>query len=123
MNNERISIPELLFHPSDIGIDQAGLSEMIQQSISTTIPAAHEPFYSSILVFGGNALFPNFQQRLYVSSRVRVGIICVLKLMNRCHWFTNSEQEVRQLAPADYNVEIHIADEYVAITRPCLSGR
>ena len=28
MNNERLTIPEVIFNPSDIGIEQAGLAEV-----------------------------------------------------------------------------------------------
>lgn len=33
MNNERFMIPEILMHPSDIGLDQAGIPEAITQSV------------------------------------------------------------------------------------------
>ena len=35
MNNERFSIPEILFHPSDVGIQEMGLSEAIVHSIES----------------------------------------------------------------------------------------
>lgn len=33
MNNERFMIPEILFNPSDIGMNQAGIPEAIFQSV------------------------------------------------------------------------------------------
>jgi len=33
METERFSVPELLFNPIDIGLQQAGLPETIQQSL------------------------------------------------------------------------------------------
>ena len=33
LNNERFTIPELLFHPSDIGINEMGIPEAIVDSI------------------------------------------------------------------------------------------
>lgn len=33
MNNERFSVPELLFSPSNTGINEAGICEAIQQSL------------------------------------------------------------------------------------------
>jgi len=33
MNHERFMVPELLFHPSDVGVDQGGLHEMVWASI------------------------------------------------------------------------------------------
>lgn len=35
MNNERFTVPEILFNPSDIGMDQAGISEAIVDAISS----------------------------------------------------------------------------------------
>ena len=35
MNNERFSIPEILFHPSDVGIQEMGLPEAIVHSIES----------------------------------------------------------------------------------------
>ncbi len=36
LNNERFSIPEALFHPSDIGIQEMGIPEAIVHAISCT---------------------------------------------------------------------------------------
>jgi len=33
MNNERFAVPELLFHPSDIGIQEMGIPEAITHAI------------------------------------------------------------------------------------------
>lgn len=35
MNNERFTVPEILFNPSDIGMDQAGIPEAIVDAISS----------------------------------------------------------------------------------------
>lgn len=64
MNNERFSAPELLFHPSDIGIQQMGISETIVHSIET-VPEDMQPhFYKNIILTGGNCLFPGFVERV-----------------------------------------------------------
>ena len=36
MTNERFSVPEILFHPSDVGIQEMGIPEAIVHSISQT---------------------------------------------------------------------------------------
>lgn len=36
MNNERFAIPEILFHPSDVGIHEMGIAEAIIHSINGT---------------------------------------------------------------------------------------
>jgi actin-related protein 6 len=72
LNNERVSIPELLFHPGDLGVgtymSQAGVPELIQQSIEAAPENMRPLLYSNILVCGGNAQIPNFAERVYVVS-------------------------------------------------------
>lgn len=64
MGNSRINVPEVLFNPSDIGIDQAGLPEMIQQCIEKTNTDLHPYLYNNILLIGGNTKLSNFKERL-----------------------------------------------------------
>jgi len=40
MNVERFSIPELLFHPSDIGIQEMGVAEAVIHTVSQTPPGS-----------------------------------------------------------------------------------
>lgn len=35
MNNERFAVPELLFHPSDVGVQEMGVAEALVYAIST----------------------------------------------------------------------------------------
>lgn len=69
LSNERISIPELLFSPSSIGIDQMGLAEAIIHSVSSTPAEMHPHLYSNIVLTGGNCLFPGFRQRVEIDVR------------------------------------------------------
>jgi actin-related protein 6 len=41
MESERFSIPEILFHPSDIGMEQAGVAEAAAQSLDCLEPVSH----------------------------------------------------------------------------------
>ena len=34
MNNERFAVPEILFHPSDIGIQEMGIPEAITHAVN-----------------------------------------------------------------------------------------
>ena len=70
--NERITVPELLFHPSDVGMDQAGVAECIVQSVEACLPDLREALYSNILLTGGSALFPNLEERLRSELRALV---------------------------------------------------
>ncbi|CAF3966894.1 unnamed protein product [Adineta steineri] len=64
MNVERFTIPEILFRPSMIGIDQAGIAESIYNSVEELPEHIRPSLYNNILLIGGNCLFPNFKQRL-----------------------------------------------------------
>jgi actin-related protein 6 len=70
LNNERISVPEVLFHPSDIGLNQAGISESVVQSVeSLDSPIEKSVMYDTILLVGGNSLFKNCL--IFISQRNR----------------------------------------------------
>lgn len=61
---EMISVPEVLFHPSDIGLDQAGVAEAIMQAVNACPEALHGALLENILLVGGNTKFRNFQTRV-----------------------------------------------------------
>jgi len=64
LNNEQFSIPEVLFNPLDIGINEAGIPETIQQTIKKCHPVLEETLYKNIIISGGNANFPGFKKRI-----------------------------------------------------------
>lgn len=91
LSTERISIPEVLFHPSDIGLDQCGIAEGIYESVeSLKAPEYKALMYSSIVLVGGNTLFPNFAQRVrnelktLVDSKYDVNVMEVKKPIWNC---------------------------------------
>lgn len=61
---ERFSIPEVLFHPSDIGISQAGLPEAIIQTVNKCPELFAEPLLQNIVLSGGSCNLPGFKTRL-----------------------------------------------------------
>lgn len=62
--NERFQVPEILFHPSDIGVNQVGIIEAIVDSINA-LPKQLQPLlYSNIVLTGGNANIPGFKDRI-----------------------------------------------------------
>ena len=85
MNNERFSVPEILFHPSDLGVQQMGLAEAIVTSINSCPIETQPHLYANIVVTGGCSLFPNFQKRLL--------------------------QDVRILAPDEYDVRVTLPEK------------
>ncbi|KUF97920.1 DmX protein 1 [Phytophthora nicotianae] len=64
MGVEMVTVPEVMFHPSDIGINQAGIAETIVQTVEACPEELSGAFYANILLVGGNTKFKNFRQRL-----------------------------------------------------------
>lgn len=64
LGNERFTVPEILFSPSDIGMKQAGIPDIILQSLSALPTGLHPAFLANVLVVGGNSLIPGFMERL-----------------------------------------------------------
>ena len=69
ITNERISIPEILFNPSDVGIHQMGIPEAIVHCISSTPRPMHRYMYSNIVLTGGSTRFPGFRERVITDVR------------------------------------------------------
>jgi len=84
---ERFTIPEVLFQPSDAGLDKsmAGLPQVIVSAIEACPVIYQSAMYETIRVIGGACLLPNLKERLY--------------------------REVRQLAPTHYNLKIDFAPD------------
>nr|XP_010934377.1 actin-related protein 6 isoform X1 [Elaeis guineensis] len=80
LTNERFLVPEMLFCPADLGMNQAGLAECIVRAISSCHPHLHPVLFESIILTGGSTLFPRFAERL--------------------------ERELRPLVPDNYQVKI-----------------
>ena len=67
LGNERFAVPEILFSPSDINMKQAGLPEVIMESLGT-LPGGFWPaMLANVVVVGGNALIPGLVERLWLS--------------------------------------------------------
>ncbi|XP_027886653.1 actin-related protein 6 isoform X1 [Xiphophorus couchianus] len=67
--NERFAVPEMLFHPSDIGIQEMGIPETIADAVQSLPEEMHPHFYQNIVLTGGNSLFPGFRERLEAELR------------------------------------------------------
>ncbi|KAJ5622094.1 Actin-like protein arp6 [Penicillium herquei] len=80
LGNERFTVPELLFNPGDIGMTQAGIPDMIIQSLSVLPPALHAAFLANTLVVGGNSLIPGFMERLETDLRPIASADCVVRV-------------------------------------------
>ncbi|CAN6455736.1 unnamed protein product [Victoria cruziana] len=64
LTNERFLVPEMLFHPADLGMNEAGLAECIVRAIEACHPFLHPVLFNSIILTGGSTEFPRFAERL-----------------------------------------------------------
>ncbi|KAF9527514.1 actin-domain-containing protein [Crepidotus variabilis] len=76
MNNERFTVPELLFRPDDIGLDQAGLASTIATSISLLPSDLQGMFWANIGLIGGNSKFRGLHDRLLAELRTLAPVGC-----------------------------------------------
>ena len=85
LSNECVAVPELLFYPSDAGVEQGGLGAAVAESVAACAPYMHALLYEHIIVLGGSSQFPGLIERL--------------------------ESEIRQRAPDEYVVRIRRSNE------------
>ena len=81
LGNERFAVPELLFSPSDVGIQEAGISGAILESIGVLPEALKAGFLANVVVVGGTSLMAGFVERLEAELRSLVPAECVLNLV------------------------------------------
>jgi actin-related protein 6 len=72
LGNERFKTPELLFHPSDVGLPEVGIPELIMQSVNTLPEGLRAGMLSNVLVVGGSSLFKGLMERLENDLRALV---------------------------------------------------
>ncbi|WPH02871.1 actin-like protein arp6 [Acrodontium crateriforme] len=72
IGNERFAVPELLFTPTDIGMQQEGLCGTILQSLESVPKSLWHVFLANIVVVGGTSKLPGFVDRLEAELRSRV---------------------------------------------------
>ncbi|KAK7046506.1 actin-related protein Arp6 [Favolaschia claudopus] len=64
MGNERFAVPEIIFRPDDIGLEQCGLAQAISASISLLPHDLQGMFWANIGLIGGNTKLTGFRDRL-----------------------------------------------------------
>ncbi|KAJ8686322.1 hypothetical protein QAD02_022116 [Eretmocerus hayati] len=85
MNNERFTIPEILFHPSDVGIKQMGIPEAIIDCLKNCEYETWPHLLSNIVLTGGSSKFPGMRERVL--------------------------RDVQSLAPSEYVVQVHLPED------------
>lgn len=66
---ERFALPELLFHPSDVEINQMGIVEAIQTVLKRLPKEMQFLMVQNIVLTGGNSLFPGYRERIELDLR------------------------------------------------------
>ena len=64
VNQERFMVPEALFHPSNVGLAQAGVAECVQQALEACPDVLQAALASNVVVVGGTTKLPGFLPRL-----------------------------------------------------------
>ncbi|RZC42603.1 actin-related protein 6 [Asbolus verrucosus] len=90
LNNERFTVPEILFHPSDIGIKSIGISEAVVKSIFSCPQYYQKDLAKNIVCIGGSTKFVGFRDRLY--------------------------NEIRSMIPASWEVNVYQPDDPISYT-------
>lgn len=63
VNSERFMVPEVLFHPSDIGAGQAGVCEAAAQALGKSHAVLRPLLSRNVLLIGGVTQCPGFAAR------------------------------------------------------------
>lgn len=61
---ERFRAPEILFHPSQVGLEYPGIHELLATSISRADMDLRQSLYSQIVLSGGSTMFDKFGERM-----------------------------------------------------------
>ena len=69
LRNERFTVPELLFNPTDIGLRQSGIAQLIMDSLSALPMGLWPGLLMNIICVGGNTNIVDFVHRLQVEVR------------------------------------------------------
>ncbi|CCE27455.1 related to actin-like protein [Claviceps purpurea 20.1] len=80
LRNERFAVPELLFHPADVGMPQPGLADLVWQSLQELPFGLWPGLLANIVVVGGTTQFEGFIQRLQREIVQRVPDDCVVRV-------------------------------------------
>jgi actin-related protein len=64
IGNERFRAPEALFQPSFVGMESAGIHELIYNAIQKCDTSVRAELYGNIVLAGGSTMFPGIADRL-----------------------------------------------------------
>lgn len=80
LRNEQFMVPEILFSPIDIGLQQSGIAQQVMDSLSSLPHALWPGFLANIVCVGGNAKFEGFIIRLQSEIRALAPTECTVRV-------------------------------------------
>jgi actin-related protein 6 len=80
LRNERFVVPEILFNPSDVGIKQPGLADVVMQSVCSLPLGLWPGLLYNVVVVGGCARLPGFVERLQKEIVQRAPDECLVRV-------------------------------------------
>jgi len=83
LRNERFTVPELLFNPSDIGMRQSGVAQLVMESLSDLPLGLWPALLANVVVVGGNANIEDFIPRLQMEIRQLAPAECLVRVARR----------------------------------------
>lgn len=94
--NERFSVPELLFDPMGIDLNEAGIPGTVSQSIAAAPIETQSLLWANIVLTGGTSLIPGLKERLETELRAEApqeATVRVLQASNpvTCAWNGGSQ--------------------------------
>lgn len=69
LTKERFQVPNVIFEPKSVGLDQGGITETIFESINSLHPDFYGHLVQNIHQYGGNTLFDGFYQKFHNEIR------------------------------------------------------
>jgi len=77
---ERFATPEILFHPSDVGLNQMGIVEAIHHLLKSMPEEVRFEMLKNIVLIGGNSLFEGYKERIELELRPLVDEVFEFKV-------------------------------------------
>ena len=80
LGNERFAVPELLFTPTDVGLKQTGIAEMVMDCLKKVPTGLWGAMLANVVIVGGNAKFKGLDQRSYKELRMLAPVECLVRI-------------------------------------------
>ena len=106
LNNLRFVVPELIFNPNMIGIEEGGLHEGVMQSVDECHADYKNLLYENIITTGGNSKFSGFNERLIkeLSGNIDHDFVKSVHIFND-HFKGESENVISEKNPEEKSVD------------------